>query len=685
MPAASTDKFIKGSRKLAGTIDSSGISDAIVDNFGLSSVAGLATDTAVEITVDRVDSNGAKTPAKEETIRGIVSGSRIVSAVRGVEGTAQAHAAGAVWEVRLTASIWNRLIDGILTFTTQTGKLILSALDGPRYAADAGGDDSYEVTLDPVPAAYYAGMEISFKPTTANTGACTLNVNGLGAKTIKKSVSTDLDTGDILAGQMVTVKYDGTNFQLVSTLPAAGEWRPYAGVIPTRTTIDDYVKKLTFAGVDLTSLISKGMRVRLAQAAGTNAQSLDLESGSSQYASRADTASLSITGTLTVEAWIKPESIATQQCIVAKWYQDGSVKAYHFYHSPLAGGSVLSFYYSGDGAAESGADSNICLSQADIGKWVHVSVVVTPATKSVAFYKNGALISSHTASGSQTAIQDNSASFGIGARDIQGTPDTFFDGKICEVRLWNTARTQAEIQGNMFHNLAGNESGLAGYWKLDNAYTDSTANGNTLTGTGSPVFSADVPAKLTNATKYGIVNDIAFSTDTTIVIDCGTDYGIDDGTISGFNYSSHKAPYGFSTNPLKWQIEWATIDLQTQASPVANTWYHLGFPHLDLPLGVWRVTTKAQFQTAASTSVLLAATLATSTTSETDADMTRSDEYNGASTGRPSLAYIVEKFIEATVRTKHYLLIKTATGSISNLYHRADNERTILRAVNAYL
>lgn len=232
MPAASTDKFVKGSRKLAGTIDSSGISDAVVDNFGLSSVAGLATDTAVEITVDRVDSNGAKTPAKEEVIRGIVSGSRIVSAVRGVEGTAQSHAAGAVWEVRLTASMWNRLIDGLLSFATQTGKIILSAMDGSRYAADAGGDDTYAVTLDPAPAAYYAGMEVNFKPTTANTGACTLDVNGLGAKTIKKNVSSDLDTGDILANQIVKVIYDGTNFQLVSTVPT---------VVPASTPVSGWI------------------------------------------------------------------------------------------------------------------------------------------------------------------------------------------------------------------------------------------------------------------------------------------------------------------------------------------------------------------------------------------------------------------------------------------------------------
>ena len=59
-------------------------------------------------------------------------------------------------------------------------------------------------------------MTIRFKANTANTGAATLNVNSLGAKTIKKNVSQDLETGDISANQIITVVYDGTNFQLQS-------------------------------------------------------------------------------------------------------------------------------------------------------------------------------------------------------------------------------------------------------------------------------------------------------------------------------------------------------------------------------------------------------------------------------------------------------------------------------------
>lgn len=83
-------------------------------------------------------------------------------------------------------------------------------------ATDSAGSDSYAITVSPAPTAYTTGMRFSFISGTANTGACTLNVNSLGAKNIKKNVSVDLSTGDILLNQVVLVEYDGTNFQMMS-------------------------------------------------------------------------------------------------------------------------------------------------------------------------------------------------------------------------------------------------------------------------------------------------------------------------------------------------------------------------------------------------------------------------------------------------------------------------------------
>lgn len=87
-----------------------------------------------------------------------------------------------------------------------------------NYAVDAVGTDAYAITLAGALSVPFVGMEVKFKAGTANTGACTLAINGGSAKTIKKDVSTDLTTGDILANQIVTVVYDGTNWQMSSLI-----------------------------------------------------------------------------------------------------------------------------------------------------------------------------------------------------------------------------------------------------------------------------------------------------------------------------------------------------------------------------------------------------------------------------------------------------------------------------------
>lgn len=102
------------------------------------------------------------------------------------------------------------------------------------YAADSVGTDAYAITLSPVPTAYATGQRFYFKAGTANTNACTLNVNTLGAITLKKNVSTDLATGDILVNQIVEVVYDGTNFQVQSLLAGVQPNNIYAQGIITR-------------------------------------------------------------------------------------------------------------------------------------------------------------------------------------------------------------------------------------------------------------------------------------------------------------------------------------------------------------------------------------------------------------------------------------------------------------------
>ena len=65
--------------------------------------------------------------------------------------------------------------------------------------------------------------------------------------------------------------------------------------------------------------------------------------------------------------------------------------------------------------------------------------------------------------------------------DPQNQEFSPFAGQIDEVRIWNTARTEAEIKHTMHLTLSGEELGLVGYWRFDNVskmVTDSSSYGN---------------------------------------------------------------------------------------------------------------------------------------------------------------------------------------------------------------
>jgi hypothetical protein len=112
---------------------------------------------------------------------------------------------------RVTAEYLNAVNNHYHTGLDQDGDGALA------YAADTGTANAYAVDLSPALTQYITGMPIYFKADNANTGASTINVNGLGIKTIRKISNQDLISGDIQAGQVVGVIYDGTNFQLSSS------------------------------------------------------------------------------------------------------------------------------------------------------------------------------------------------------------------------------------------------------------------------------------------------------------------------------------------------------------------------------------------------------------------------------------------------------------------------------------
>jgi hypothetical protein len=78
------------------------------------------------------------------------------------------------------------------------------------------GTDTLLGSLVPPLASYSTGAMYSFIVANTNTGAVTLNIDGLGAKNLLRNAVDPVQAGDLTAGNVVVVIYDGVDFQLIS-------------------------------------------------------------------------------------------------------------------------------------------------------------------------------------------------------------------------------------------------------------------------------------------------------------------------------------------------------------------------------------------------------------------------------------------------------------------------------------
>jgi hypothetical protein len=68
----------------------------------------------------------------------------------------------------------------------------------------------------PALSGYAAGAQYSFIAQNNNTAAVTIDIDTLGVKSITKFGTTALEAGDIIAGALMLIEYDGTRFQLLN-------------------------------------------------------------------------------------------------------------------------------------------------------------------------------------------------------------------------------------------------------------------------------------------------------------------------------------------------------------------------------------------------------------------------------------------------------------------------------------
>lgn len=94
--------------------------------------------------------------------------------------------------------------------------------------------------------------------------------------------------------------------------------------------------------------------------------------------------------------------------------------------------------------------------------WFHVCCVWDHVNGDHALYINGELVPQSLKGGASLRLTGEPIRIGT-----DGHRNQCFKGMIDEVRIWNVARTQGEIQSTMNKKLAGDEGGLVGYWDFD--------------------------------------------------------------------------------------------------------------------------------------------------------------------------------------------------------------------------
>lgn len=147
----------------------------------------------------------------------------------GDDNTTDADAIGGQIEVIATGTwtdgaedakmVLNAANNGVLNanqFVLNTdGSVLIASAGGVNYGHDAGGDDAYVVTITGI-AAYTEGLIVCLAVDFDNDGACTLNINSIGAGDIKTQNGSDPGANWLDANSTVILIYDGANFVLLT-------------------------------------------------------------------------------------------------------------------------------------------------------------------------------------------------------------------------------------------------------------------------------------------------------------------------------------------------------------------------------------------------------------------------------------------------------------------------------------
>lgn len=180
-----------------------------------------------------------------------------------------------------------------------------------------------------------------------------------------------------------------------------------------------------------------------------------------------------LTNAITIEAWIKARSFypnrGSVNSIVRKNVEAGGENFFLRIRN-LEGPRLV----------EMSVGSQLGVVQAPVelktNQWYHLAGTYDGST--LAVYVNGVPIKSQPMSGE---LRIDGSDLAIGKGDPEFSFGEYFNGLLDEIRIWNVARSSAEILGTMKTSLTGKEKGLVAYWNFDDG-TAKDASGHATDG-----------------------------------------------------------------------------------------------------------------------------------------------------------------------------------------------------------
>ena len=204
-----------------------------------------------------------------------------------------------------------------------------------------------------------------------------------------------------------------------------------------------------------------------------NMDSAHLSFDGDDFVQVTDDPSLQMTNHVTMEAWINHDGTGTGTQVI--FNKEGE---YELGITADTGEVIWAIATSTDSWSWHDAGYTVT-----VGEWTHVAVSYDGIAGEAKTYINGELTDTFAQSGEIGDVYTEYDDLYIGGRENAVTQR--FQGKIDEVRVWNSTRIQEQIQTNMNGLLTGTEPDLVGNWRLDDASGNAVADQSTFDNDGT--------------------------------------------------------------------------------------------------------------------------------------------------------------------------------------------------------